>query len=140
MQASPVVLSSAIVTILAIVVYFITGWRVGQMRERHGIKAPATSGHPQFDRAFRVQMNTLEHLPVLLPLLWLTTFFFAPYPMIAPVLGVVWIIGRVLYMNTYMSDPDKRGPGFGISALAEVLLLLLALIGIVLAWTTVVAV
>ena len=140
MQASPVVLSSAIVTILAIVVYFITGWRVGQMRERHGIKAPATSGHPQFDRAFRVQMNTLEHLPVLLPLLWLTTFFFAPYPMIAPALGVVWIIGRVLYMNTYMSDPDKRGPGFGISALAEVLLLLLALIGIVLAWTTVVAV
>ena len=77
---------------------------------------------------------------MLLPLLWLTTFFFAPYPMIAPVLGVVWIIGRVLYMNTYMSDPDKRGPGFGISALAEVLLLLLALIGIVLAWTTVVAV
>ena len=140
MQASPVVLSSAIVTILAIVVYFIMGFRVGQMRERHGIKAPATSGHPQFDRAFRVQMNTLEHLPVLLPLLWLTTFFFAPYPMIAPVLGVVWIIGRVLYMNTYMSDPDKRGPGFGISALAEVLLLLLALIGIVLAWTTVVAV
>ena len=137
MQASPVILSSALVTILAIVVYFIAGFRVGQMRVKHGVKAPATSGHPQFDRAFRVQMNTLEHLPVLLPLLWLTTFFFAPYPMAAPVLGVVWIIGRVLYMNGYMSDPDKRGPGFGISALAELLLLVLALIGIAMAWTVI---
>ena len=138
MQASPVILSSALVTILAIVVYFYMGVRVGQMRIKHGIKAPATSGHPQFDRAFRVQMNTLEHLPVLLPLLWLTTFFFAPYPMAAPVLGVIWVIGRVLYMEGYMRDPDKRGPGFGISALAELLLLILALIGIVMAFTTVV--
>jgi len=136
MQASPVVLSTALVTILAIVVYFITGVRAGQMREKHGIKAPATSGHPMFDRAFRVQMNTLEHLPVLIPLLWLTTFFFAPFPMAAPALGVVWIIGRVLYMNTYMSDPEKRGPGFGISALAELLLLILALIGIAMALAT----
>ena len=137
MQASPVVLSSALVTILAIVVYFYMGVQVGQMRVKHGVKAPATSGAQEFDRAFRVQMNTLEHLPVLLPLLWLTTFFFAPYPLAAPVLGVVWIIGRVLYMNGYMSDPDKRGPGFGISALAEILLLVLALIGIALAWTAV---
>jgi glutathione S-transferase len=138
MHVSPVDLYSALVTILAIVVYFITGWRVGQMRVKHGVKAPATSGHPQFDRAFRVQMNTLEHLPVLLPLLWLTTFFFAPYPMAAPLLGVVWIVGRVLYMEGYMRDPDKRGLGFGISALAEILLLVLTLIGIAMAWTTVV--
>jgi glutathione S-transferase len=108
------------------------------MRVKHGVKAPATSGAQEFDCAFRVQMNTLEHLPVFIPLLWLTALFFGPYPLAAPVLGVVWIIGRVLYMEGYMRDPDKRGLGFGISALAEILLLVLALIGIVLAWTTVV--
>jgi glutathione S-transferase len=137
MQASPAVLSTALVTILALVVYFYMGVRVGQMRVKHGIKAPATSGHPEFDRAFRVQMNTLEHLPVLIPLLWLTVFYFYVFPMAAPALGVVWVLGRVVYMNGYMKDPEKRGPGFGLSALAEVLLLVLALFGIVAAFFTV---
>lgn len=138
MQASPVVLSTALVTILAIIVYFYMGIRVGQMRSKHGIKAPATSGHPEFDRAFRVQMNTLEHLPVVIPLLWLATLYFGPLPMAAPLLGLVWVAGRVLYMDGYMKDPDKRGPGFGVSAIAEILLLLLALIGIAMAFIAVV--
>jgi glutathione S-transferase len=136
MQASPAVLSTALVTILALVVYFVMGLRVGQMRVKHAVKAPATSGHPEFDRAFRVQMNTLEHLPVLIPLLWLTVFYFQVFPLAAPVLGLFWIVGRVLYMNGYMKDPEKRGPGFGISALAELLLLVLALFGIVSAFFT----
>jgi glutathione S-transferase len=137
MQASPAVLSTALVTILALVVYFYMGVRVGQMRVKHGVKAPATSGHPEFDRAFRVQMNTLEHLPVLIPLLWLTTFFFQTIPMAAPALGIIWVIGRIVYMDGYMKDPEKRGPGFGLSALAEILLLVLALFGIVAAFFTV---
>jgi glutathione S-transferase len=137
MQASPVVLCSALVTILAIVVYFYMGVRVGQMRVKHGVKAPAVTGHPEFDRALRVQMNTLEHLPVVFPLLWLATFYFAFFPMAAPALGLVWVAGRILYMDGYMRAPEKRELGFGISALAEVLLLILALIGIVMASATV---
>lgn len=136
MLASPVILSSALVTILAIVLYYATGLKVGQMRAKHAIKAPATTGAPEFERAFRVQMNTLEHLPVFIPLLWLTTIYFGWFPWAAPVLGVVWIIGRALYMDGYLKDPEKRGPGFGVSALAEVLLLLLSLIGVVAAFTT----
>ncbi len=136
MLASPAVLSTALVTILAIVVYFYMGVRVGQMRVKHGVKAPATSGHPAFDRAFRVQMNTLEHLPVLIPLLWLTTLYFQTIPMAAPALGIIWIIGRIVYMDGYMKDPEKRGPGFGLSALAEMLLLVLALFGIIAAFFT----
>jgi glutathione S-transferase len=130
MQASPVVLSTAVVTILAILVYFFMGVRVGQMRAKHAIKAPATSGHPEFDRAFRVQMNTLEHLPVFLPLLWLAVWYFSPFPAAAPALGALWVVGRVMYMQAYMHDPDTRGPGFGVCALAELGLLVLALIGI----------
>lgn len=134
MQASPVVLSSALVTILAILVYYYMSVRVSQMRARHGIKAPAMSGHPEFDCAFRVQMNTLEHLPVFIPLLWLATFYFGFFPMAALLLGIVWVAGRILYMNGYMRGPEKRGPGFGVCAVAEVLLLILALFGIAIAW------
>jgi hypothetical protein len=37
-------------------------------------------------------------------------------------------------MDAYLKDPEKRGPGFGVSAIAEILLLLLAIVGIVQAW------
>ncbi len=136
MIASPVVLASALITILAIVFYYVTATNVSRLRRKLGIKAPATTGDPEFERAFRVQMNTLEHLPVFLPLLWLTTIYFSPFPLIAPALGAVWIIGRALYMQGYIRAAEKRGPGFGICALAEILLLLLALAGVVIAWTT----
>lgn len=138
MQASPVVLSSALVTILAIIVYYYMGIQVGQMRSKHGVNAPAMTGHPEFERAFRVQMNTLEHLPVFIPLLWLATIYFSILPWAAPLLGLVWIAGRIVYMDGYMKAAEKRGPGFGICAVAELLLLLLALIGIVMAFITVV--
>ena len=87
----------------------------------------------EFDRAFRVQMNTLEHLPVFIPLMWLAAIYFSPFPWAVPALGVVWVIGRAMYMDGYMKAPDKRGPGFGICAIAEILLLILALIGVVMA-------
>lgn len=134
MLASPVVLSTALVTILAVIFYFATGLNVARMRHKHSVKAPTVTGPLEFECAFRVQMNTLEHLPVFLPLLWLTALFFSPYPLISPILGVVWIIGRVMYFNGYMTAPEKRGPGFGICAAAEILLLLLALAGVVMAW------
>jgi len=133
----PADLLSAVVTLLAIALYFFMGFKVGQLREKLGIKAPATTGHPQFECAFRVQMNTLEHLPVFLPLLWLATIYFGWLPWAAALLGVIWIIGRAMYMDGYMKDPEKRGPGFGVSALAELLLLLLALVGIVMNWIAV---
>jgi len=131
---SPVILSTALVTILAIILYFFMGMKVSQMRSKHNIKAPATTGAPEFDRAFRVQMNTLEHLPVFIPLMWLAAIYFSPFPWVVPALGVVWVIGRAMYMDGYLKAPDKRGPGFGISSVAEILLLLLALVGVINAW------
>lgn len=124
------VLFSATITVLAVIIYFAFSCNVGRMRVKHGIKAPATSGHPEFDRAFRVQMNTLEQLAVFLPLLWIATLFFMPLPWLPAALGLVWIVGRVLYASLYMQDPAKRGPGFGLAALASIGLLILSLIGI----------
>jgi glutathione S-transferase len=129
MNATPCLLS-AIVTICAVVLYFFTSVNVGRMRVKHKIKAPATAGHSEFERAYRVQMNTLEQLPVFLTMLWLATIYFTPLPVLPAAIGVVWLAGRALYSKAYMADPAKRGPGFGISALAQLTLLLLSVVGV----------
>lgn len=128
-------LCSAAVTVGAVVVYFATALNVGRARVKYDIKAPATAGHPYFERAFRVQMNTLEQLAVFLPLLWLATAFFTPAPLIAAALGALWIVGRITYALGYLADPEKRGPGFGVAAVAQLGLLLLSLAGIVIGFT-----
>jgi glutathione S-transferase len=142
MTAVPADLLSAIATLLAVVLYFYMGVRVGQMRVKHGVKAPATTGHPEFERAFRVHYNTLESLVVFLPLLWLATFYFTPafvtLTWLPAALGLVWVVGRIFYMNGYMADPEKRGVGFGIASLAQILLLILAIAGIVRVWMAIV--
>jgi glutathione S-transferase len=75
-------------------------------------------------------MNTLEWMPVFLPALWLFAIYVSDA--IAAALGVVWIIGRLLYMTGYAEAANKRGPGFAIQAVAAVVLWLGAVIGILL--------
>jgi glutathione S-transferase len=134
----PADLLTAVVTILAILVYFYMGIRVGQMRGKHNVKAPTMTGPAEFECAVRVHYNTLEAMVVFLPLLWLATFYFTPaFAMLSwlpAALGLVWVIGRILYMTGYMADPEKRSLGFLISAVAQILLLILAIIGIVKVW------
>ncbi len=138
-MAMPATLLSAIVTILAVLLFFVTGLRVGQMRSKHGVNAPASSGHPEFDRAFRVEMNTLEQFAIFLPLLWLATTYFKMIGWLPAALGVLWLIGRVLYMQGYMAAPEKRSTGFLIGLLATLGLLILAVAGIVMDWSAVTA-
>ena len=134
MTVVPATLWSAVVTILAILVYFYMGLRVGQMRSKHQIQAPAMTGNPEFERAVRVHMNTLEHLVIFLPLLWLATIYFRTLGWLPPLFGLVWVIGRVLYMRGYMIDPARRELGFGIAALSLLGLLILAIVGIAMSW------
>ena len=116
---------TALVTCLALMIYLLTSVRVARARAAFGIKAPAISGNPDFERVFRVQMNTLEWLPIFLPSLWL----FAAYwdGRVAAALGAVWIVGRVLYAFGYTKEAKARAPGFGIQALATAILLFGAL-------------
>ena len=116
---------TAIVTCLTLLFYFFTIMKVGKARGTFGIKAPATSGHPDFERVFRVQMNTLEWMPIFLPSLWLFAIYLSDP--IAAVLGLVWIVGRILYLTGYSQAAEKRGIGFGVQALATFALLLGAL-------------
>ncbi len=116
----------AIVTLLALLVYFYMGLRVGQGRTKYGVEAPAVTGHPDFERDYRIQMNTLEWLPLFLVSLWLFAIAWNS-DLIAAGIGVVWIIGRILYLTGYSKAAAARGPGFGIQALATGVLLFGAL-------------
>ena len=107
---------TALVTCLAIGFYFFTGIKVGQARAAFGVKVPATTGNPDFERVFRVQMNTLEWMPIFLPSLWLFAIYISDP--IAAAVGIVWIVGRILYLLGYSEAAAKRGRGFGIQALA----------------------
>ena len=119
----------AIVTIASLIFYFVTSLQVGRGRGVHKIAAPAMTGHPEFERLVRIQANTLEWLVMYLPSLWL----FAAYvePRVASLIGVVWIVGRVVYARAYARDPATRSTGFAIQALATIVLMLGALIGAV---------
>jgi uncharacterized MAPEG superfamily protein len=121
----------AIVTVLALLQYIYFAVLVGQARGKFGVNGPAVTGHPVFERYFRVQMNTLELLVAFLPGLWL----FAQYisPLWAAILGAVYIVGRFLYLRAYVADPAKRELGFGLSILPTLVLLLGGLVGAVLA-------
>ncbi|MGA2054613.1 MAG: MAPEG family protein [Bradyrhizobium sp.] len=119
---------TALVTCLALLAYFLMSFQVGKARQTYGIRAPAVSGNPDFERIYRVQMNTLEWMPVFLPALWLFAIYVGDA--IAAALGVVWIIGRVLYMVGYAKAANKRGPGFAIQGGAAAILWLGAVVGI----------
>lgn len=111
---------TALVTCLALAVYFLTSVQVARARATFGIKAPAITGNPDFERVFRVQMNTLEWLPIFLPALWLFAIYISDT--IAAVLGLAWIAGRILYMVGYSKAADRRGRGFAVQSGATILL------------------
>ena len=118
----------ALATLLTILLLFATTVLTGRARAKYGIKAPATSGHPVYERAYRVQMNTIENSVLFLPTLWLAAMYgFSAWAGIA---GLVWVAGRIWYALAYMKDPSKRGPGFAVGMLAFLVLLVMAAIGV----------
>ena len=123
---------TALVTIAAILYTFVLGARVGALRGKTGVAAPATSGDPIFERAFRVHMNTIEQLVVFLPVLWLSVSVIGDAW--SGLIGVVWLTGRVLYASSYMKDPAKRGPGMLLTVGATFSLVVVSLVGIVRAY------
>lgn len=115
----------AIVTLLSLLVYIWMIFRIPGARRRSGIEAPAMSGHPELERHLRVQANTVEWLVIYLPSLWLFAIYWND--LVATALGVVWMLGRIIYALGYAADPKKREVGFIIQALATGVLLFGAL-------------
>jgi glutathione S-transferase len=126
-------LYTSTVTVLVVLFYFFLATRVPVARQKFGVELPATTGHPDFERVFRVQQNTLEWMPIFLPLLWLCALHLSD--LWAALFGLVWIIGRALYYVGYAKATEKRGPGFLVQAVACVLLLIGTLSGLFMDFT-----
>jgi len=119
----------AVVTLLAIVVYMWITLRVGRARGRYEVPAPATTGNEIFERVYRVQQNTVEQMLIFLPALWL----FGTYmnATVGAAVGLVFVVGRIVYALGYVAEPSKRAAGFAMGFLANVVLVLGALAGLV---------
>lgn len=117
------------VTTFSLILYFVLTANVGRARAKYKVPVPQTSGNPDFERVFRVQQNTLEQLILFLPSLWLFSLFVSP--IWGAGLGVLWIIGRILYAWGYYQAAQKRVLGFGINSLSILALLLGSLVGII---------
>lgn len=118
-----------LVSLLALMLYFILTFKVGLARGRFGIQAPATTGNADFERYYRVQMNTLEHIVILLPAMWSFAYTWAA-PNLGAAFGGLWIVGRIIYAVTYYKDAKKRSPGFFIALFATLILIIGAFIGV----------
>jgi uncharacterized membrane protein YecN with MAPEG domain len=115
----------AIVTLIHGLVVFGMALTVSRIHARTGILAPTMTGDPRLERAFRAHLNTIEWTPVFLPSMWLFAIYWnASW---AAALGALWLIGRIAYFIGYISDPNKRFPGFFIQSIATFALLLGAL-------------
>jgi uncharacterized MAPEG superfamily protein len=115
--------------VLALIQFYWFGIEVGQMRAKHECKAPAMTGAPEFERMFRVQQNTMEQLVMFVPALWM--YASLVNPLWAAGIGVIYLIGRVIYRSSYVKDPASRSIGFTISVLPTSVMLLWILVAAV---------
>lgn len=122
-------LQAALITALTTVVITIAMYFVGQARGKYKIHAPAITGHPDFERAFRAHQNTLEQTVMFLPLLWLATIY--SNEQYAAYLGYAWLIGRLWYVFGYIADAKKRTMGFAVGAISLIILLIMSFWGVI---------
>ena len=117
----------AIVIVVALVQYTMFGALVGRARSKYNVAAPSISGHPVFERYYRVHQNTLESLVLFIPAILL----FATYVRadLAAGIGVVFIIGRFIYLRAYVADPKSRSLGFLLTILPAAVLIVGGAIG-----------
>jgi glutathione S-transferase len=117
-----------LVALLTVLLQFGTMYAVGHARGKYRIEAPAVSGHPVFERAYRVQLNTLESTVMFLPVLWLAAHY--GFVLWGGVAGLVWVLGRVWYALAYLQDAKKRGPGYLVSMVGWGALVVMAALGL----------
>ena len=122
----------ALLTSAVLVQYLVFAYHVSLARMQHGVAAPATSGHPEFDRVYRVHQNTLEQLIIFLPALWMFALYV--HPLAGAAIGLLFPIGREIYRRSYVTDPSNRTAGAALGGASTVILLVGAAIGALVSW------
>ena len=95
-----------IVSALALLAYYFTLLMAGLARGRFKIPVPSHSGPEEYERYVRAHQNTLEHLVLFLPGMWLFAYVVSPYW--AAGIGAIWPFMRVLYARGYHRAAEKR--------------------------------
>jgi len=117
----------ALVSLIILIEYFAFSILVARARMKTGIQPPAIAGEPEFERYFRIHQNTLEQLVVTLPALWIFGYYVDAW--YGAALGLLFVVGRLMYCLGYAESAEKRTKGFIIGQLAQLILLLGAIIG-----------
>ena len=118
------------VSALGLLVYYITLLRAGIARGRFKVEPPSHSGPEAYERYVRAHQNTLEHLALFLPGMWL--FAVAVEPRWAAALGLVWVAARLWYAFGYTVAAGRRIPGLLLSMPPIYVFVLGSLVGFVL--------
>ena len=119
----------ALVVLLALIEYFVFGALVGRARVKYAIAAPAVTGHPLFERYFRVHQNSLEQLILFVPAVWLFGLYVSA--LWAALVGAIFLAARILYAVGYIAAPERREAGAVLSGITGAVLLIGALVGVI---------
>ncbi|MFN3863671.1 MAG: MAPEG family protein [Erythrobacter sp.] len=95
-----------IVSALALLAYYFTLLKAGLARVKFKVPAPSHDGPEEYVRHVRAHQNTLEHLVLFLPGMWL--FAVTVSPVWAAAIGCIWPPMRVLYALGYHKAAEKR--------------------------------
>ena len=120
--------NATLIVLLALIQYVLFTMKVGMARAKYKVDAPCCGGDENFERLFRIQQNTLEQLIVFIPAIFAFAFYLSPIWVLAP--GIAFLLGRFLYSAEYTKDPKTRGPGMGLTLVANVVLIIGALTGL----------
>ncbi len=118
----------AIIVVFVLLEYLVFGALVSWARMKYKVDAPATTGHPMFERYYRIHQNTMEALIVFVP----ASFFFARFVNVAAAaaLSALFFVARIIYAVGYLKDPAKRVPGSVLTLLINAALVIGALVGL----------
>ena len=115
----------AAVVMLALLQYTWFTIEVGRARGRFEVPAPATSGNENFERFFRAHQNTTEQLVVFLPAIF--TCAYLVNETLAAAMGLLFVVGRLMYFRGYTNPEKSRSLGFGLGLIANAVLILATL-------------
>ena len=118
-----------LVIVLAVIEVMVLGILVGRGRAKYGVPAPATTGDPAWERLNRAHQNSIEQLVLFIPLFF--AYAFNTGLQTGLVLGVLYLIARILYAAGYVRDPARRRTGAFLTFAVQTWLAIGAVVGLV---------
>jgi glutathione S-transferase len=117
-----------LIVVLAVIEVMVLGFLVARGRDRYGVPAPATSGHPDWERLNRAHQNSLEQLVLFIPLF--LAYCFNTGLQTGIVLGLVYLLARIVYAVGYVRSSERRAAGAFLTFAVQVWLAVGAVIGL----------